>query len=444
MCFAQEEPLRPTQNLYPLLGPHAAGCVQQVDHLLWDRLPLACSVLSAVPSLLWDAFTVPTLVSPTDEQLHAVLTSNPISTMHLPLTDAERTTLALAVRADDAATAFKVDFTFLDKMRPVDGCMALPPLLVFLTDTSLVAIERMQGDRRLCTARNTPAREWDELRTFLATALVYKGTFWNHPLNHFTTDTVAVETQRALPLLHPVRALLQPHLRFTVPLDSRVLNSPVSVIAEHSPLFVYAYDRREIVEHIFKAAYVGFRYVEDYESKLSPTGFMRRYGDLLRPYDLVVRAFVQRVVDHAGVDSWTRGWADRVSAQVSGFPDGPAIARDPAWLVRALTAIIMRASVVHTYEHEWAGTDWAEQPWLTYRLRAGPDGRIDFRASRTRADRLMQRVAVEAFYRSHPATLMKDVQYALPEHCTAGFRRDFLAVDCPAMPAVRVGQSISF
>ena len=296
---------------------------------------------------------------------------------------------------------------------------------------------------------------WPVLLTFTATAFLYVATFSAHSLTHFTMDTIALHLQDDLPKNHVLRCLLEPHMRFTLGVNAGVLGSEsFSVISRESSVFAYMVDKSEIIRVLFTAGYEDFRYVDFYKTRLTSDS----YGPVLAPYDAEVRTFVREVLQWAGgpakvLESKKAAaveWANKLAGVIQGFPSGSEMrARPDPLLEDLIVALVMNATVVHTYEHQWAAQNMTSRSWLAHRIRIpfprGNFEKFDWSAVRTLKDHALERFALRAFYEAHPALYMKDVHYRqLPKGVVRAFKRRFMAVQSTSIKASSVSQSISF
>jgi hypothetical protein len=65
---------------------------------------------------------------------------------------------------------------------------------------------------------------WNPAKLYVTHGATHYLVLSRHPMLHFPMDTVNAQTHY-LPLDHPIRLLLEPHQRFTLPLNNLVLNS---------------------------------------------------------------------------------------------------------------------------------------------------------------------------------------------------------------------------
>lgn len=244
---------------------------------------------------------------------------------------------------------------------------------------------------------------WELARYFALLAANYRLVLGTHGQLHFSHDIIIVLTKTMMPQGHLIHRLLKPHGRFTLGLDSGVMNHRRSVAHnDQRELFTPFAVPRETIKELFAEARVGrpesphyppYRYGQQIIGDHTAIG--RSRGEWYRAF----RDFVEELLSVVPTDDpYLAPWADELSRWVPAFPSGAEIAR-PGVLAHVLAIHLATISVFHTTDHH----SYSQIPlqWLPFRLRAtSPHLRVP---DRTVLDSLVTR---EDYFRGYLAHRM--------------------------------------
>jgi len=246
-------------------------------------------------------------------------------------------------------------------------------------------------------------------------------TLHAHPMLHFPHDSISAIAETIFPAGHTIGELLRPHRDMSLTVSAAVLHGPRSVLRPghvYSPYPGSHRDNLAIVSTIWaghphadgtpNSAYPRYRFPRGGRPVHSP------YGDFLRAYREVIRAFCDSVVAASGgADGTVRLFADHVSHWVPGFPSGEEV-RDPAVLADALSVFIFEVSVAHSSDHVLYGrVDPREVP---FRLRSEPPSRtrpchFDRATLVKRFDTFQYAMCSRMYFQPHPLQRLAEVGY---------------------------------
>jgi len=219
-----------------------------------------------------------------------------------------------------------------------------------------------------------PGTTWELVKLFVLMAANYRLVLGTHGQLHFPHDIINVLTKMMMPKGHLIHRLLKPHGRFTLGLDSGVMNHARSVAHnDQVELFTPFAVGRPTIKALFAEArtgragnpnYAPYSYGQELIGEHSALGRYRTawWG--------AYREFVSEVLSAVPADdAYVGPWADEISRYVPGFPNGAKM-RDRETLVSSLALHLATVSVFHTTDHH----SYSQIPrhWAPFRLRATP------------------------------------------------------------------------
>lgn len=216
------------------------------------------------------------------------------------------------------------------------------------------------GGMPLQVSPSDPA--WNLAKAYALQGASYVGMFVVHPALHFPMDTVNAVTKTAVPRNHPLFQLLQPHSAYALAVNNAVLETEDGVLSSNpqgtwfDPLTAAGLE----IKRLFGAGYEGLP---------NPPGLYPRYDymnpwmDGSLPYGHCLRLYFDTFLDFCekvekeireanpdGNDIYVERWANYISAQLHGFPDGKEIFT-PGVLARALAVYMWDVTVSHAADH---------------------------------------------------------------------------------------------
>ncbi|MBT9465348.1 hypothetical protein [Hydrogenophaga sp.] len=201
---------------------------------------------------------------------------------------------------------------------------------------------------------------WNLAKAYALQGASYVGMFVVHPALHFPMDTVNAITKTAVPRNHPLFQLLHPHSAYALAVNNAVLETEDGVLSSNpqgtwfDPLTATGL----VIKRLFGAGYAGlpnppglypqYDYMNPWMDGSLP------YGHCLRLYFDAFLGFCETVekeiLGACPNDIYVERWANYISAQLHGFPDGKAIFQ-PGVLTRALAVYMWDVTVSHAADH---------------------------------------------------------------------------------------------
>ncbi|KAI9146056.1 lipoxygenase [Paraphysoderma sedebokerense] len=214
--------------------------------------------------------------------------------------------------------------------------------------------------------------KWKLSKLFVMQGLAYTTFALRHPLLHFPFDTVCLVTKRTLPPNHPLFKLLNPHFRYSLPLNFNVLTNRVTSTIYpgwYKPHAAAVCDSSQLLNMMDKG-FKNWSFPMD-RPQLNPE-FPYDYS-LLQYYECV-RKFVHKLIPYIPLDDFVISWANNIHSQLRGFPCGSDIVKNEWMLVNALTTIIFTISIHHHSDHY--SFSHLDQRVLPLRLRMPPPSEV--------------------------------------------------------------------
>ncbi|KAI9146055.1 lipoxygenase [Paraphysoderma sedebokerense] len=225
----------------------------------------------------------------------------------------------------------------------------------------------MVNTRSTFTPSSHPLK-WKLAKLFVMQGLAYITISYRHPRLHFPYDTVCLVTKRILPPNHPLFKLLNPHFRFSLPLNLNVLTNPFTSAIYPKWYKTYAASACDTSE-LLKLMDKGFKdwTFQMGRPQLNPE-FPYDYS-LLQYYDCI-RNFIQRLQPYIPLDDFVISWANNIHSHLRGFPSGFDISKNDGLFVNVLATIIFTISIHHHADHY--SFSHFDQKVVPFRLRVPP------------------------------------------------------------------------
>ena len=262
------------------------------------------------------------------------------------------------------------------------------------TCVNIAIPSNIDGNSPLLVQPSDPA--WNLAKAYALQGASYVGLFVVHPALHFPMDTVNAITKTAVPRNHPLFQLLHPHSSYALAVNNAVLETDDGVLSNNpqgtwfDPLTATGL----VIKRMFGAGYAGL----DEHPKLYPKyDYMNPwmdtsidYGRCLALYFQPFLAFCTTVADEILLqspnDTYVERWANYISANLHGFPDGVEIFKrepgKPGVLATALAIYMWDVTVSHAADHYSFANDIAPEKlgpagttlaaWKFLRLRVPP------------------------------------------------------------------------
>jgi hypothetical protein len=327
------------------------------DHILarYERLMLGYPAVALLRTAL-----EPGIEPMSDAELGATLSGGLLSRQFNPTLDPidQRAFAPFLAGLPPGAATFKLDCSVIERLVGDEGVYFAPTVtLLHQTGDVFAPIAIRVGDLVLSPA---DAHAWALAKWFVVQGAALQSMICHHPRTHFPMDAIAAVSQSLLPRRHLLFRLLWPHMRFQLPVNSRVLHSPSSV-ARNDRRHLYACfvgpfltDSGKGFADAMTAGYEGLPGNSSYPAyrySLEPAPVPTSYGRFLRAYYDVIRAYVDESAPGLSpADPVVARWADQIARWVPGFPDAEAV-RDRATLVSAIAFFIYDVSVLHAADH---------------------------------------------------------------------------------------------
>ena len=399
------------------------------------------------PVAMAKALRDPYPVAVSDEEFCTLMYNTSMAKLLFPtLDDVDRRRFAAQLGSGDTSHFIKADFSAYAQMTLLAGMYAAPTVSLFERGADGWPVIRAIAVRDLVL---TPADgdAWALAKLFVLQGAGHHMVNCNHIPLHFPLDTINAVSKSILPVHHPMRSFLEPHLRFSLALNESALYGAMSVLRTpewglYSP---FATDRASVYKMVRmgyagipgNSAYPAWRFSPD------PDPIIGDYGVFLRRYYDAMLAFSRDVAAEVAVgDEPLREWADSIAGFLPGFPDGQAIG-EPRLLGRVLARIVWSASVAHAADHYDYGCIPIGK--IPLRLRVPPptsaNGDLGPKQAAGRwSDAMRQEMARVLFFKEDTVTRLMDVKYkfgsATLQAAGIAFIRGLRDVDA-AMPVRR-------
>ncbi|MEQ9366278.1 MAG: hypothetical protein RIF32_18710, partial [Leptospirales bacterium] len=358
----------------------------QFDWFLHIGLCYIWNIISfSIPAFIY-AILHPNAVESSDEEFSRRFDVDAYSKFLNPTLDPpdKKTFAAFLKKPKPGTKFFKVDFSVIDRMTPLPGIYAAATVTLFKQERGapLEAVAISLGNF-VVTPENDGT--WRLAKFYVIQAAATTIIFSAHALLHFPVDSLNAISLTTFPTDHVIFRLLDPHLRFTLPLDNAVLETNTSPL-ENRQVFLQnagpapGRSLRQLVAALFS----GVQYPNGkWNSSYPPYNYLdpqaregvTTYSAFNKAYFETIHTFVKKVVKAVPKDDkFVLRWAGHVSGQVPGFPDAKEIQK-PGMLALALALYIWDVSVGHAVDHYNQGTlNLNENPM---RVRIEPPGSPD-------------------------------------------------------------------
>jgi hypothetical protein len=203
---------------------------------------------------------------------------------------------------------------------------------------------------------------WNLAKAYALQAAAYIGLFVGHPALHFPMDSVNAITKTAVPRNHPLFQLLFPHSTYALAVNNAVLETEDGILSSDPPgtWFDPLTATGLVIKRLFGAGYEGDAEHETWYPKYN---YMKPWMDESVDYGRCLSLYFQPFLTFCTVvaseifkasdgtrDRYVERWANYLSAQLHGFPDGNAIFEGDT-LARALAIYMWDVTVAHAADH---------------------------------------------------------------------------------------------
>lgn len=361
---------------------------------------------------------------PSDDEFSKLMTNSIYTKLLTPLdggTD-EAQFAPIVNAAPPDAKFYKIDNTAMRYVTPYDG--------MYVAGT-MALVEERAGKQRVVAIdvaglllEPGDVNAWNLAKLFVMQGASYAILLTEHPNLHFPYDAINAITQTVLPTDHLVFKLLWPHLRFQLPLNRAVLESPTSVFTNfRATLYApFTADARDGMLELLVAGYKGVKDHSGYPTfdfSKRPKKVFGDYGVFLDAYYNTVLEFTTCVAAKVAPDDpKIRDWADYIVDWITGFPSPDDIGK-PGVLASTLARIVWDLSIAHAADHETYSFDLTpEQKFL--RIRIPPPASknmapMNVRKATRWVDRFKMRLAHRMFFEPAVITRLIDVDYAFAD-----------------------------
>ncbi|MEM7354149.1 MAG: hypothetical protein AAF657_25320 [Acidobacteriota bacterium] len=338
---------------------------------------------------------------------------------------------AVLEQAQDDDRFYKVDFSAMEDFESYPGIYTAATVTLLRRRGGQLEAVAIRINGLVLTPEDTHA--WQLAKYFVLQAATTLMTLCQHPRLHFPMDSVNAVTKTALPKNHVIFRLLEPHLRFSLPLNRSTLYHPKSIVSHNEKEIYTPYagptdSLRELISIGYRGIAGNSSYPE-YRFPMRPETIHSDYGTFVKVYYDVIYRFVEKVLQgRVENDPLVRDWAGYISEWVPGFPDGEAIFAGDN-LVAAITFFIWDVSVMHSSDHnEFAGYPINQAP---LRIRVPPPTAkrippLNLRKLTRRFDVFKYWMAKRMFFAPTNISLLQDTEYNFEESALRQTARDFL------------------
>lgn len=318
---------------------------------------------------------------------------------------------------------FKIDLTALGTAETLPGLKLHPSvtLLERSADGKFAPVAILLAG--VCHEPQDGA-SWEAAQYFVLSGCANLLVISAHPRIHFPFDTINAVTKTLLPGDHPLAKLLLPHCYMQLPLNFAVLYIDRSVAHNHQTEIYtpFAVTRKGFMA-LMRAGYKGVpgnSSYPQYRYEARGARVHSAYGVFLDRYYEVFERFTTRALAQVlpGDEAVTR-WADAISAQLPGFPNGREIFESvsPGGVSRlavAAATFMHNVSVVHSADHYLYSRESIRK--VPMRMRATPPrSRSHFVIDRStwlkRSDHFRHFMANRMYFQTHTLRGLSEVQY---------------------------------
>jgi hypothetical protein len=262
---------------------------------------------------------------------------------------------------------------------------------------------------------------WELAKYYVLQGAALGITLVVHSILHFPLDSINAITKSSVPKDHILFKLIYPHLRFTLPLESAVLNFDSTVInpkwyKPYSPHPGPAEGLRDLLVDGFKGINGNASY-KSYKYPMRPEKIHAYFGEYRDRYYEVFYEFVSKVLqDFDKEDPILSLWAKYISQYVPGFPDEEEIKQDDK-LIQAVAYFMWSVTVGHAVDHEtYANIGVRKKPM---RLRQPPPDKSTKTMDRNKLNTFWDVgkyiMAQILFFKAWTVDRLLDIDYKLPE-----------------------------
>lgn len=267
---------------------------------------------------------------------------------------------------DPATDLWSASFYAIDLIAgaTLPGTYATPTVCVFARNAGKFTCRDIAvriSDGNMMRVAPTDAA-WNLAKAYALMGASYVGLFTVHPALHFPMDSVNAITKTAVPRNHPLFQLLHPHSSYALAVNNAVLETEDGVLSSNpqgtwfDPLTADGL----VIKRLFGAGYAGYPVCPDLYPKYD---YMKPwmdssvdYGRCLNLYFQPFLTFCTKVADEIRAahpnenDIYVKRWANYISANLYGFPDGTEIF-EPGVLARAMAIYMWDVTVAHAADH---------------------------------------------------------------------------------------------
>lgn len=207
----------------------------------------------------------------------------------------------------------------------------------------------------------TPADPaWNLAKAYALQAAAYIGLFVGHPALHFPMDSVNAVTKTSVPRNHPLFQLLFPHSTYALAVNNAVLETEDGILSSDPPgtWFDPLTATGLVIKRLFGAGYSGY---EGHETWYPKYNYMKPWMDdsvdygrclslYFQPFLKLCTTVASEIFKASPKDPYVERWANYLSAQLHGFPDGKAIFEGDT-LARAMAIYLWDVTVAHAADH---------------------------------------------------------------------------------------------
>lgn len=310
---------------------------------------------------------------------------------------------------------YLIDLEAIRVVRPFKGMFASGTKVLLQRnnlDYTPVAIW-VDHTQTLLTPDNSDS--WNLAKYFVLQGCAIAATLVVHPLIHFPLDSVNAVTKTALPVWHPLFRLLEPHLRFTLPLENAVLNFKSSLLQSrwwmpYAPYPSHPLALRDLLVEGFKGIKGNLSYPA-YRFPLAPPPVPSSYGEFQNAYWPAFLKFARSMLQNvASDDHLVQSWGQFLAPLLPGFP---ADFTKPEVLYQTAASYLWQVTVGHSVDHYNYGLmDVRKVP---LRLRQSPPAKNTKLIARKKLVRFWDsgkyRMAQRLFFRPTTVTSLIEADY---------------------------------
>lgn len=253
------------------------------------------------------------------------------------------------VKGNTWVSSFTAMYKIADATMP--GTFAAPVNCVFTRDANQFSCSYIEVHNNPSTPLNVRPSDpaWNLAKAYALQGASYIGLFVVHPALHFPMDTVNAITKTAVPHTHPLFQLLSPHNSYALAVNNAVLETEDGVLSINPPgtWFDPLTATGLVIKRMFGAGYAG---LPEYPDLYPRYDYMKPWMDSSIDYGRCLALYFQPFLDFCTTvadeilsaspsdtsDTYVERWANYISANLHGFPDGVEIFK-PAESGRPIT-----------------------------------------------------------------------------------------------------------